>query len=255
MKKLLIGLALIGLISGCQQSKAVDTEKVKASLSKAIPELPKDIKVDKSPLNDVYQVTVGRKIFYVSQDGKYLVFGNIIDTATKQNLTEQAITQLSKIDFNQLPLDLAIKVVNGTGERKLAIFSDPDCPYCQLFEQKIAPNLKDTTIYTFLFPLPNHPNAKGDAKKIWCSKDRAKTWTAWMRDRKALPADDKCDTSDLDKVYRIATEVVQLEVTPTLILSNGQILAGALPADQLLALMDQARGKKVETNNPASASK
>ena len=83
MKKLLISLALIGLISGCQQSKVVDTEKVKASLSKAIPELPKDIKVDKSPLNDVYQVTVGRKIFYVSQDGKYLVFGNIISIVNR----------------------------------------------------------------------------------------------------------------------------------------------------------------------------
>jgi len=244
MKKLFASLALIGLLSACQQANSVDPEQVKASLIKSIPELPKDLQVEKSPMAGVYQVVIGRKIFYVSNDGKYLIFGNLIDTATKQNLTEQKVAELSKVDFNKLPLDLAIKVVNGTGERKLVVFSDPDCPYCQLFERQTAPNLKDTTIYTFLFPLPNHPMAKGDSKKIWCSKDRAQTWTSWMRDKKPLPSDDKCDTSGLDKIYKIGTDVVQLEATPTLIFSNGQVMSGALPAEQLLAMMDQISGKK-----------
>src|SRR6185437_182915 len=147
-----------------------------------------------------------------------------------------------------------IKVVNGTGKRVLYVFSDPECPYCQMFEKQIAPMLTDTTVYTFLFPLPMHAQAKPDSQKIWCSPDRAKAWTDWMRNKVALPTNTSCDTSALDKVYKLGTEVVQVEGTPTLILSNGQILPGAMPADQLLQQMDEASGiKPAAAPTPASA--
>ncbi|MFN7093994.1 MAG: DsbC family protein, partial [Burkholderiales bacterium] len=124
----------------------------------------------------------------------------------------------------------------------LVVFSDPDCQYCQMFEKQVVPYLTDTTIYTFLFPLPMHPTAKTNSIKVWCSKDRAKTWSSWMRNKVALPTEQNCDTSALDKVYKIGTDLVQVEGTPTLILSNGQVLSGMLPADQLITQIDQAAG-------------
>jgi thiol:disulfide interchange protein DsbC len=248
MNKLLSILVATTILFGCNKSmntsssKTLNSDEVKAKITKAIPGLPSDAKVNKS-VNGLYEVAVGRKVFYVSSDGKYVLFGNLIDVDSKENLTEKRVAELSKIDFSKLPLDLAIKEVNGNGSRKLVVFSDPDCPYCQMFEKQIAPNLTDTTIYTFMFPLPNHPNAKSDATKIWCSKDRAKTWQDWMRDKKPLPANTGCDSKDLDKIVEIANSVVQLEATPTLILANGQILQGMLPPEQLIAQMDKAVSK------------
>jgi thiol:disulfide interchange protein DsbC len=241
---LLVALAATVLVAGCNASTSggKSPDQIKTQLTKEIPGITKIDQVNKSPINGVYEVVVGRKVFYTTTDGKYLFFGNIIDPVSKKSLTEERTNELSKVDWKQLPLDLAIKEVNGTGERKIAVFSDPDCPYCQMFEKQVAPNLTNTTIYTFLFPLPMHPKAKPDSIAIWCSKDRAATWTAWMRNKTPLPTGGSCDTADLDKIYKIGTDVVQVEGTPTIILSNGQILPGMLPPDQLSAQMDQAAG-------------
>lgn len=259
-KKLLMVLILgVGLIGCNTNSKTPD--QIKQELPKEIPGLSKVDSVSKSPVNGIYEVVVGRKVFYVTDDGKYMFFGNLIDAPNKKSLTEERTRELSKIDPKQLPLELAIKEVNGNGKRVLYVFSDPECPYCQMFEKQVAPMLTDTTIYTFLFPLPMHPKAKPDSQKIWCSKDRTKVWIDWMRNKVALPNDTSCDTAALDKIYKLGTDLVQVEGTPTLILSNGEILPGAMAADQLLQQMDQAAGVKPDAsglapqNDAASASK
>ncbi len=247
----LLGVLVSGaIISGCNGSNSAKSpEQIKAQLIKEIPDMTKIDDIRKSQINGLYEVAVGRKVFYTSTDGKYLIFGNIVDVATKKSLTEARTQELSKVKWSDLPLDLAIKEVNGTGERKIAIFSDPECPYCQIFEKQVAPNLTNTTIYTFLFPLAMHKNSKAYSEAIWCSKDRTNVWVEWMRNKTVLPTNTSCDTSGLDKVFKVGTELVQVEGTPTIILSNGQILPGMVPPDQLITQMDAASG-----NAPKNAS-
>lgn len=238
----MLSLSLLACqINGNTSNNAIKTpQQIEQQLTKQVPGLTKIDAVNPSQVSGIYEVVVGRKVFYVTTDGKYLFFGNLIDPVLKKSLTQDRLDQLSRIDFSKLPLDLAIKQVNGSGKRMLVVFSDPDCPYCQLFAKQIVPQLKDTTIYTFLFPLPQHQNAKADSAKIWCSSDRAATWQAWMEKQMPLPNNTNCDTSGLQTVYKLGTDVVQIEATPTLILANGQILQGALPPDQLLLQIDKA---------------
>ena len=239
ISSLLVTLVGSVIITGCKGNASAKTpEQIKEQITKEIPGITKIDSVNKSPVSGMYEVVVGRKVFYVTTDGKYLFFGNLVDSTTKQSLTEQKTQELNRVDWKDLPLDLAIKEVNGTGKRKIVVFSDPECPYCQMFEKQVAPYLTDTTIYTFLFPLNIHPKAKPDSMAIWCSKDRVDVWTAWMRSKIALPTDTSCDTSALDTIYKVGTDVVQVEGTPTIILADGQILPGMLPADQLIAKMD-----------------
>ena len=76
---------------------------------------------------------------------------------TQQDLTQQRIDELNKVNFSELPLKDAIKEVRGKGQRKLVVFSDPDCPYCKKLERDL-PRLDNVTIYTFPFPLEGlHP--------------------------------------------------------------------------------------------------
>ena len=61
--------------------------------------------------------------------------GRLVDPKTKKDITGERLEELTRIDFNSLPLDQAIKVVKGNGSRKLVVFSDVDCPYCKRLER------------------------------------------------------------------------------------------------------------------------
>ena len=98
------------------------------------------------------------------------------DTETKRNLTEARQRELKRIAFASLPLDLAIKNVKGNGERKVAVFSDADCPFCARLENDLK-NVDNVTIYTFLYPIDQlHPDAARKSKAIWCAPDKVKAW-------------------------------------------------------------------------------
>lgn len=253
MKKILIGLLISASLVACNKSETKSVDQIKTDLVKQVPGLTKIDQVNPTKIDGLYEVVVGRKIFYVSTDGKYAMFGNLVDLDSKQSVTEQRTQELSKIDFNKLPLDLAVKQVNGDGSRKIAVFTDPDCPYCKMFEKQVVAQLKDVTVYSFLFPLPIHPDAKTHAQQIWCSKDRTATFAAWMQKDTALPTDTSCDTSALDKVVKVGTDLVGVDGTPTIILSTGEIIPGMLPADQLNAKLDQLSGATAPSD--ASAAK
>ena len=257
MKKILIGLMISAALVACNKSTdsatTVTPDQIKANLVKQVPGLTQVDQVNPTKISGLYEVVVGRKIFYVSTDGKYAVFGNMVDLGSKQSITEQRMQEIAKVDFSKLPLDLAIKQVIGDGSRKIAVFTDPDCPYCKMFEKQVVPQLKDVTIYTYLFPLPIHPNAAAHAKQIWCSKDRLATWSAFMQKDTPLPTDVSCDTTGLDKVMKLGTDVVQVDGTPTMVLENGTIIPGMLPADQLNAKLDEISGKAPAASTPVSA--
>src|ERR1039458_421119 len=113
------------------------------------------IKVDavtKTPYLGLYEVRMDNEILYTDEKMTYIFSGNIIDAKNMQNLTEQRLTELNAIKWNDLPLDAAFKTVRGNGKRLLAVFVDPNCPYCKRFEKDLA-KVDDVTVYTFLYPI------------------------------------------------------------------------------------------------------
>ncbi|MGN6983186.1 DsbC family protein, partial [Neisseria sp. P0009.S007] len=98
----------------------------------------------------------------------YMLVGDLINVNTRQSMTEERAADLNKIDFASLPLDKAIKEVRGNGKLKVAVFSDPDCPYCKRLEHEFE-KMTDITIYTFMMPIPSlHPDAARTAELLWC---------------------------------------------------------------------------------------
>ena len=145
--------------------------------------------VTKLPYLGLYEIVVEGEVLYADDKFEYLLDGSIISTKNMTNLTEQRKQRLSAIPFNELPLELAFKKVKGNGERKLAVFSDPDCPFCKRVENDLA-KLDNVTIYMFLFPIDSlHPKAPEMAKKIWCSPDKVKAWDDYMQ-KGTVPASD-----------------------------------------------------------------
>lgn len=197
--------------------------------------------VSSTNLPGVYEVVMGKNVAYVEESGRYFVFGHMFDMQTQTDLTEGKIMaeQVAKVDFKKLPLKDAIKIVRGDGSRKVAIFSDPDCPYCKQLENNIA-NLTNVTIYLYLFPIDQlHPQAKAKSVGVWCAADQMKAWDGLMR-RNEVPTG-QCE-NPVDRNIALA-EAMGINGTPTVILPDGSIIPGAPSAAKLEQMLNQAAAK------------
>lgn len=97
-----------------------------------------------------------------------------ITTATHANFRTRQYTDFGRPRFSSLPISQAIKTVRGNGSRHVAVFSDPDCPYCRKLESETLSKLDNVTIYTFLFPLEQHADANRKAALIWCAPNQSR---------------------------------------------------------------------------------
>ena len=119
------------------------------------------------------------------------------------------------------------------------MFTDPDCPYCRGLEEELK-SVNDVTAYLFMFPLKQiHPNAERHAKAIWCSSDPAKTWTAWMLDKKE-PEDKSCDRDPIAETLELG-EKLNVSGTPTLYFEDGSRQTGGMRAADLDKRLDKAK--------------
>ena len=212
-------------------STFADEDTLREVMKNTYPELP--IKsIQKTDYNDLYEVFIGSQIIYTNDAFDFLIVeGRVVDPKTKIDLTELRLEELSRVNFNDLPLSDAIKVVKGDGKRKIAIFSDVDCPYCKRLEKKELSNIDNITIYTFLYPLAIHPEAEEKSKKIWCAKDRAKAWNEYIFKDKLPKNSGDCKTP-INKILKLGKDL-GISSTPTIILSNGKRVPGAIPYKQL----------------------
>jgi thiol:disulfide interchange protein DsbC len=190
--------------------------------------------VAKTPVKGIYEVIMEGRLIYVDENADYLFVGNLVDAKSQRNLTEERMRQLLKVDFDALPLDLAIKIVKGNGKRRMAVFSDPDCPFCHKLEKDLQ-SVTNVTIYTFLYPIAGlHPAAGEKAKAIWCAPDRAKAWNDFMQQGK-LPKGVACETP-IEKIAELGRKL-RVTGTPTIIFADGRMVPGAVPAAQLEQLL------------------
>lgn len=216
---------------------AADEASVKKAVQAKFPKSNVE-SVTKTPYFGLYEVYIDRDIFYTDENLNYIILGDIIDAKTLRNLSEERKRKLSGFRFDNLPLDLAIKIVKGNGKRKVAIFSDPDCPFCQRLERDMI-NVSDVTIYTFLYPIEGlHPGATEKAKAIWCSSDRVKAWNDFMLKRSAPEAKASCD-NPVDRIVEFGRGK-GINGTPTLIFADGRMISGAIPAAQLEQILNDS---------------
>ena len=197
--------------------------------------------VAKSPYFGLYEAMFDEQLVYTDAKVTYVLVGSVYDTSTKKNLTEAKLRELSRVAFDSLPLNLAIKKVKGNGQRKLAIFSDADCPFCARIEKELTA-IANVTIYTFLFPIDQlHPDAARKSKIIWCAPDKVKAWDEFFASG-ALPGNNgDCDTP-IEATGALGRKL-KVNATPTLVFADGSIVPGALPAARLEAEIAQGEAE------------
>ncbi len=196
--------------------------------------------VRKTPYAGLYEVTVrapeGIAIYYVDEAASVIVVGSVIDAKTGRNLTEERARKLSAIAWESLPLDWAVTTTRGSGRRKIAIFSDPNCPFCRRFEGDLA-KLDDITVHVFLYPVIKADSVR-QTRSVWCSRDRAKAWNDLMQ-RDIQPTASPDCTTPIEGIVELGRRL-GADATPTWFLPSGERFKGVMPIERVEALLDAA---------------
>ncbi|MDX7882086.1 DsbC family protein [Acinetobacter nosocomialis] len=238
MNKLNLSIGIL-LAIATSLTHATKTDDVKAKVLQNYPATTVS-QVNETPLKNIYEVVMGKNVAYTDEEARYFIFGNLFDMKTQTDLTT---TPSNKIEIgfpSKERLKDAVKTVKGNGKRKLAVFSDPDCPYCQQLEHNLQ-SITDVTIYTFLFPLESlHPRAKGTAISIWCAKDQSKAYHEYMLNNKQ-PQVKSCE-NPIDRNIQFGGSM-GIQGTPSVIFEDGSLIPGAISAPELERQLQEANKK------------
>lgn len=203
----------------------VDT--VKANLKQQHPNL--DIQnIQATEMRGIYSGSMQGQVVYLNEDAKHILAGSMIRLSDQQNLTKALLVQQNSIDWKKLPLQDALKTVRGTGKRQLAIFSDPNCPYCKQLEVELK-KLNDVTIYTFILPLK--AQSVGPSQQVYCEANPAQTWEDLIAKGLSPRTSQSC-ANPIQRNLKLA-QSLGLNGTPAIIFSNGFKVMGAYPAAQI----------------------
>lgn len=192
-----------------------------------------------APIPGFREVVAGGQVVYVSDDGKYLLQGNLLDVAKRKNLSDAAMAKVRRQILQTLPMeDRIVFKPAGATKHKVVVLTDVECGYCRKFHSEIAEyNKRGIEVEYMAFPRAGI--GSDDYRKmvaVWCAPDRRKALTDAKNDRPVPLA--SCRRSPVDMQYS-AGQRMGLEGTPMIISEDGQQLGGYLPPDALLQRLDQ----------------
>ena len=213
------------------------------------PKGPPIDEITKTPIAGLFELRVGADIIYSDDQGNYLIYpsrdvgdgrlpdGHLLDTRTKTDLTDQRLNKLMEKEVPKMPFGDALVFKQGTGARRMIVFEDPNCHYCKDAERNFM-QLKDVTIYTFLIPILGEDSV-AKARTIWCSKNNAQVWRAWMLQGVMPPRPmGRCDLAVLDRNLDLAARH-HLNYTPAIIFDDGSRFAGNADVERLGKRLDE----------------
>lgn len=199
---------------------------------------------EKTPVNGLYQVRIGGKYVYVTENGEYALIGNLLDLKNGINLTRQAQVRENIPLLRSFPEnDSVIFRAEGKEKAAISIFSDTSCPYCKKFHKEV-PHLQKAGVSVRYIPFPRGGN-KGPGYKemlsVWCSEDRNKAMNIAMGVSKGKLENGSCGA---DKVLRAGFELgkkVGVQGTPTSYLPDGSLISGYVPAQKIIERVTQKK--------------
>lgn len=233
MKQVGIIFLLLFTCGQCLANDENETSKIKTQVHAAFPDLVVDT-IKKSPISGLYQLTSGPVVLYASNDGRYLLAGDVLDLASAdddRNVTEPARKDARMTVLKRLhPREMVIyrpKAVRAV----VTVFTDADCGYCRKLHAEI-PRLMDLGIEVRYLAYPR--NGQGSAtytkmESIWCSKDPKSMMTKVMEGKHVQPI--TCRNTIPEQL--MLGQKLGISGTPTLVFADGTLWGGYLTAEKL----------------------
>jgi len=212
-----------------------DEQAIRQSLAKSMPTLTID-SVKQSEASGLYEVVTGANILYVSEDGKYLLQGHLIDIAARTDITDGKLAATRKTVLDKLGEDQMIIFKPENSKHTVSVFTDIDCGYCRKLHSEMDQYMAEGITIRYLF----YPRAgKGSesynkAVSVWCADDRNEALTD-AKNGKTL--DEKTCDNPVDEHMQLGVEF-EARGTPMIVTEKGNIFPGYVPAKRLKQALD-----------------
>lgn len=194
--------------------------------------------IGKAAIPGFREVIAGGQVIWVSDDGKYLFQGDLLDIAARKDLGDEAMAKVRRQVLATLPeADRIVYAPTGATKHTVVVLTDVECGYCRKFHTDIAEYTKRGIRVEYL-AFPRAGIGSPDYRKmvaVWCAPDRRKALTDAKNDR-AVP-EKPCARSPVDMQYNAGLRM-GLEGTPMILDAAGHQLGGYLPPDALLERLD-----------------
>jgi thiol:disulfide interchange protein DsbC len=208
-------------------------DAVRSAVTKALPGLPAEA-IQPSAVAGLYELRQAGNYGYVTSDGKYLIDGDLIDLATRTNLTENnrkqdRVTQLAALGEENL---IVFAPEAGKTQYAVTVFTDIDCGYCRKLHREVEEyNARGIAIRYAFYPRsgPNTPSFQ-KAEKVWCAPDRHEALTL-AKQGVEFAGEANCE-NPITREYQLGAEL-GLRGTPMMILPDGEVVNGYMPAAAL----------------------
>ncbi|WP_151705224.1 DsbC family protein [Nitrincola alkalilacustris] len=198
--------------------------------------------IQDSALPGLYEVVLeGGDFLYMDQEGKHFVVGHLYeinDDAGMVNLTEKAQDLMRVEVLSQVPASEQI-IYPAQGERKatILVFTDVDCPYCRRIHEEI-PELSKMGVQVNYLAFPRGgPNTAtyNTMVSIWCGEGDERNELMDKVKGGLTISNKSCDNAVLDQ-FRVG-QSVGVTGTPAIVLENGALLPGYMPAARLAQVL------------------
>lgn len=215
-------------------SSFADEAAARKTISEFLPGANID-SIKPTEIKGLYEIVAGGTIFYISEDGRYLLQGQMFDAVDKKNITETKLSDVRKVALNAIGEQNMIIFKPAIGKYSVSIFTDIDCGYCRKLHSEIDQYLAQGITVRYLF-FPRAGKGSDSYKKaisVWCADDKQKALTAA---KKGEPLGSKSCDNPVDQHMQLG-ETFGMSGTPMIITEKGNVLPGYVPAAQLAKIL------------------
>ncbi len=228
------GLALLFIAAISPAQAETPEEVITQRLSETVPGL-QVTGITKSAVPGLYEVRTNTKeMLYATEDGEYILAGELLQLTDDGvvNVTERARASERKVAMAEFGDGGAISFP-AKGEQKAVVdvFTDIDCPYCRKLHDDV-PKLNELGITVNYYAFPRSgPGTPSFTKyeSVWCADDQL---AAMDLAKSGEPVEQASCENPVRAQYDLGREV-GVTGTPAILLEDGKMVRGYVPADQL----------------------
>jgi thiol:disulfide interchange protein DsbC len=214
---------------------------ISSKINAVLPEGMSVQSVKESMIENLYVVDIGDlQPIYASKNGEFFFYGELyaVNGNMLLNTTKDEINLKRKNILNAaLTEDDFITFKSDNEKHRVIIFTDVDCGYCRKFHNEIN-DFNDLGITVNYVAFPRSGLASDSYNKIvtaWCSTAPKDTLTK-MKEGEDVQLS-MCQNHPVEKHFLLGQKI-GITGTPAIIKSNGELLPGYLPPEELLTRLN-----------------